>query len=137
MFLLILQKVVRLEKRLVLHLKLKKLQTIILQSYFISISLNRIALRKQCPYSQLFWSVCPPIQTEHIEIKSIFPYSVQMWENTGRNNFEYRHILRSVNYYYYSHYFLHEVSHQEKVTSETTTFGLMWPVACLIFEHEN
>ena len=34
------------------------------------------ALRKKCPYSELFWSVFSLIPTECREIRSIFSYSV-------------------------------------------------------------
>ena len=35
-----------------------------------------ISLRKKCPYSELFWSRFPPIETEYGKIQSIFPDSV-------------------------------------------------------------
>ena len=56
-----------------------------------------LALRKKCPYSELFWSVFSRIRTEYGEILRISPYSVQMRENTDQNNSEYGHFLRSVN----------------------------------------
>ena len=46
----------------------------------------QLALREKCPYSELYWSVFSRIQTEYGEIPRIFPYSVQMWENTDQNN---------------------------------------------------
>ena len=49
-----------------------------------------------CPYSELFWSVFPRIWTEYREIRSISPYSVQIWENADQNNSEYGHFSRSV-----------------------------------------
>ena len=53
-------------------------------------------LRKNCPYSELFWSIFSCIWTEYDgEIRSISPYSVQMWENVDRNNSEYGHFPRS------------------------------------------
>ena len=55
----------------------------------------RGALRKKCPYSELFWSVFSRIQTEYREILRTFPYSVQMRENVDQNNSEYGHFLRS------------------------------------------
>ena len=36
------------------------------------------------------------MQTEYVEILRISPYSVQLWENAGQKNSEYRHFLRSV-----------------------------------------
>ena len=38
------------------------------------------SLRKKCLYSEFFWSVFSRIRTEHGEIRSISPYSVQMRE---------------------------------------------------------
>ena len=49
-----------------------------------------------CPYSELFWSVFSRISTEYREIRSISPYSVQIWENADQNNSEYGHFSRSV-----------------------------------------
>ena len=48
---------------------------------------------KNCPYSELFWSVFPRIRTEYREILRISPCSVQMSENANQNNFEYGHVL--------------------------------------------
>ena len=53
------------------------------------------ALREKRPYSEFFWSVFSRIRTEYGEILRIFPYSVQMWENTDEKNSEYGHFLRS------------------------------------------
>ena len=53
-------------------------------------------LRKKCPYSESFWSVFSRTRTECGETLRISPYSVQMRENTGQNNSEYRHFLGSV-----------------------------------------
>ena len=49
------------------------------------------ALRKKCPYSELFCSAYSRIRTEYGEIQSISPYSVGMQENTDKNNSEYGH----------------------------------------------
>ena len=49
-----------------------------------------------CPYSELFWSVFSRIWTEYREIRSISPYSVQIWESADQNNSEYGHFSRSV-----------------------------------------
>ena len=56
------------------------------------------ALRKKCPYSELFWSVFSNIRTEYGEIRSIFLYSVQMRKNTNQNNSEYGHFSCSEGY---------------------------------------
>ena len=53
------------------------------------------ALRKNCPYSELFWSVLSCIWSEYGEIRGISPYSVQIRENTDQNNSEYEHFSRS------------------------------------------
>ena len=53
------------------------------------------ALRKKCPYSELFWSVFSRIRTEYGEILRISPYSVRMRENTDQNNSEYGPFSRS------------------------------------------
>ena len=52
-----------------------------------------LSMRKNCPYSELFWSVFPRIRTEYGEILRISPYSVQMRENANQNNIEYGHVL--------------------------------------------
>ena len=49
-------------------------------------SIAKRALRKKCPYSELFWSVFSRIRTEYGEILCISPYSVRMRENTDQNN---------------------------------------------------
>ena len=54
-----------------------------------------LALRKKCPYSELFWSAFSNIQDEYGEILRFSPYSVRMRENADQNNSEYRHFLRS------------------------------------------
>ena len=48
-----------------------------------------MALRKKCPYSELFWSVFSRIRTEYGEI-------LRMRENADQNNSGYRHFLRNV-----------------------------------------
>ena len=53
------------------------------------------ALRKKCPYSELFWSAFSRIRSEYREILRIFPYSVRMRENANQNNSEYGHFSRS------------------------------------------
>ena len=53
-------------------------------------------LRKNCLYSELFWSAFSRIRTEYGKIRSISPYSVRMRENAGQNNSEYGHFLPSV-----------------------------------------
>ena len=53
-------------------------------------------LHKSDPYSELFWSLFSHIRTEYGDIRSIFPYSVRMRENTDQNISEYGHFSRSV-----------------------------------------
>ena len=56
-----------------------------------------IVLRRKCPYSELFWSVCFRIRTEIVsEMFRISPYSVRMRENADQNNSEYGHFSHSV-----------------------------------------
>ena len=47
------------------------------------------ALRKKCPYSELFWSAFSLIRTEYGDIQSISLYSVQMRKNADWNNAKY------------------------------------------------
>ena len=47
-------------------------------------------------YSELFWSLFSRIRTEYGEKRSVSSYSARMRENTGQNNSEYGHFLRSV-----------------------------------------
>ena len=46
------------------------------------------ALRKMCPYSELFLFVFSYIRTEYVDLQSKSPYSVQMQENTDQKNSE-------------------------------------------------
>ena len=54
-----------------------------------------MALRKKCPYSELFWFAFSRIRIEYGEIRIISPYSAQMRGNTDQNNSKYGHFLRS------------------------------------------
>ena len=51
--------------------------------------LGQNLLRKKGPYSELFWSAFSRIRTEYGEIRSISPYSIRMWKNADRNNYDY------------------------------------------------
>ena len=55
-----------------------------------------MALRGKCPCLELFWTSFYRIWTEHVEIRSISPYLVQMRKNADQNNSEYGHFSRSV-----------------------------------------
>ena len=57
-----------------------------------------IALRKMCPYSELFWCLFSRIRNEYGEIRIISLYSDQMREDKGQNNSEYGNFLGSVEY---------------------------------------
>ena len=57
---------------------------------------SKLKLREKCPYLEFFWPVFSCIRTEYGEIRSLSPYSVQMWENTDQKNSEYGHFSRSV-----------------------------------------
>ena len=52
-----------------------------------------MALRKNCRYSEFFWSVFSRIRTEYSEILRVSQYSVQMRENTDQKKSEYRPFL--------------------------------------------
>ena len=45
------------------------------------------------PYLEIFCSVFPRIQTQHV--RSVFLYTVRMWENMIQKNSEYGHLSRS------------------------------------------
>ena len=47
------------------------------------------------PYSEFFWSLFSAIWTEYGEIQSVSKYSVQMWENKDKKNFQYGRFSRS------------------------------------------
>ena len=69
------------------------------------------ALRKMCPYLELFWSVFSRIRTEYGEIWSISPYSFRMRVNTDQNNFEYEHFSCSEgNVYHVEHLAIEDTS---------------------------
>ena len=59
--------------------------------FFISLT-----LRKKCPYSEFFWSVFSRFWTEYGKLRSIFRYSVQIWENTDQNNPDQGHSSHGV-----------------------------------------
>ena len=56
------------------------------------------SLRKNCPFSELFWFVFSRIRTEYRELLHISPYSVQMRENANQNISEYGRFSRSDNW---------------------------------------
>ena len=64
----------------------KKLLPSFAKSSFLDVWL---ALRKKCPYSELFCSVFSRVRTEYGEILRNFPYSVRIRENPDQNNSEY------------------------------------------------
>ena len=57
--------------------------------------MEQVHLREKCSNSEFFWSVFSRIRIEYGEIRDIFPYSVQMRENTEQKNSEYGHFLPS------------------------------------------
>ena len=79
-----------------------------------------LALRKECPYSKLFWPVFSRIQTEYGEILRISPYSVRMRKNVDQSNSEYRHFSRSV--IIHSNDFKFSLKIVNKLFSETILF---------------
>ena len=65
-------------------------------SIFLRLStLAQLSLRKNFPYSELFWSIFSSIRTEYGEIQSISPYSARKWENADQNISEYGHFSHS------------------------------------------
>ena len=54
-------------------------------------------LRKNCPYSEFFWSVFSRVRTECKDLRSKSPYRVRIQENTDQKNSEYEHFLCSEN----------------------------------------
>ena len=48
----------------------------------LKVLLKTMSLREKCPYSEFFCSVFSFILTEYGDIARVFPYSVQMQENT-------------------------------------------------------
>ena len=87
----------RFAKQLSLIEPLKALQVSFFFKYFFYLCwMKELSLRKECPYSKLFWSVFSSIRTDHGEILRIFPYSVRMRGNMDHNNSEYGLFLRSV-----------------------------------------
>ena len=59
----------------------------------------KLTLREKSPQSEFFWSVFSRIRVEYRETRSIFQYSVQMWENTDQKTSEYGHFLGSVKWW--------------------------------------
>ena len=54
---------------------------------------------KMCSYLKFWWSLFSRIRIEYGEIRSISPYSVQMWEKTDQKNSKYGHLSRSIKYW--------------------------------------
>ena len=53
------------------------------------------SLRKNCPYSELFYSAFSPIRTEYGEIRTVCPNSVQIRENAEQNNSKFGNFSQS------------------------------------------
>ena len=53
------------------------------------------SLRKKCPNTEFFWSMFSRTWTEYGDIRSKFPYSVQIRKNTDQKNSVFGHISRS------------------------------------------
>ena len=83
---------------------LKNIDTIIMTKFFLENIWNlcsnffflTLAPRKQCPYSELFWSILSGIQIQYGEIRSMSPYSVRMQKSTDQNDSEYGHFSRTI-----------------------------------------
>ena len=59
-------------------------KTIDIVRFILTSLLHMHSLREKCPKMEFFWSVFSCIRTEYGEIRSISPYSVQMWENRNQ-----------------------------------------------------
>ena len=57
--------------------------------------LDHVSLRKNCPCSEFFLSTFSRIRTKSGEIRSTFPYSVRMRQNTNQKNSKNEHPSRS------------------------------------------
>ena len=49
-----------------------------------NVTLDAYHCVKSVQIRNFFWLVFSPIKTEYGEIRSIYPYSVRMWENTDQ-----------------------------------------------------
>ena len=58
-------------------------------------SSNKNTLRKNCPNTEFFWSILSIIWTEHGDVWSKSPYSVQMRENTDQKDSLFGYFSRS------------------------------------------
>ena len=58
---------------------------------------HSLTLREKCPYSECFWPVFSCIRTEYRDIRSIFPYSIWIWENTDQKNSRIRTLFTRCN----------------------------------------
>ena len=56
---------------------------------------SNTALRKKCPYLELFWSVFSFIWTEYEEIRGVSPYSVRIREKEDHKNSDYGYFSHS------------------------------------------
>ena len=57
---------------------------------------QNLSLRKNCPNTEFFWSVFSCIWTEYRDLRSKFPYSVQIRENADQKNSAFGHFSRSL-----------------------------------------
>ena len=94
-FILSKSSVVNIHAKIFFHYKLLLLVALTKHCLKLTSSLF-LALRKKCPYLELFCLVFSRIRTEYGEIRSISPYSIRMREKTDQSNSEYAHFLRSV-----------------------------------------
>ena len=87
--------VVNIHAKIFFHYKLLLLAALTKHCLKLTSSLF-LALRKKCPYSELFCLVFSRIRTEYRETRSISPYSLRMREKADQSNSEYAHFSRSV-----------------------------------------
>ena len=95
-------------------------------------------LRKKCPYLELFWSIFSRVWTDYWEVRSISPYSVEMWRDTDQNNSKYGHFLLSVTYL--SSHFILETSFEKFVKAPQRIYLTQTCIDknkfCLLFQGE-
>ena len=65
-------------------------------SVFYTLFLHCVKSVRIRSFSGLYF---PRIRTGYVEIRSIFLYSVRMWENMDQKNSEYKHFSSSVNFF--------------------------------------
>ena len=88
-----------------------------LTNFYIILPLDILDTIGHCVKSvqirSFFWSVFSRIRTEYREIRSISPYSAQMWENKDHKKSVFGHFSRNGKWYY-CQWLRNYKSHKEK-----------------------